>query len=177
MKYLALHHTAVEGNFPQLYAVNRYHKEKWNMISSLGWYVGYNYFCEKNGIRTNIRAIGEETIAQKGHNCDIKERCDTISYCWAGDFRVEQPTEKQKEDFKNLVTELREKYPDIKVVGHRDLQTDRSCPCLSAEFIDNFNTKGEEEIKSEKIKELQSIVDLLKILLEKLRSVLSIKYK
>lgn len=154
MKYIAIHHTAVsrEKNQYQASAVNRYHKDKWSMKSKLGWFIGYNFFCEPNGVRFNTREIGEETMANKGHNCDIASRCDTISYCFTGNFNNELPTDAQIEDFREFVEEMREDYPKIKVVFHRDIQTGRTCPgkLFTQDYLETAVLK-KKEIKSDKV--------------------------
>ena len=175
MKYIALHHSAVNTN-PQVWAVNRYHKGKWNMKSSLGWYVGYNYFCEKDGTRYITRKVGEETIAVVGHNCNIPSKCDTISYCMAGDFNTYLPTDAQEDDFKKFIEQMRKIYPKIKVVGHRDLQKNRTCPgrnIISADFKEwNLKEPPEDQEKAEKIAQLSSLLDQLRTLYQKLLSIL-----
>jgi len=129
MRYLAIHHTAVsrERQRVQLYAVNRYHEQKWGMRSSLGWYVGYNDFIDVSGILTHTREWGEETVAVQGHNCDVPERCDTISVCIAGNFNRELPVDMQIWTLRNYIAKVRAKYPGIRVVFHRDLQPNRTC--------------------------------------------------
>jgi len=172
MKYIALHHTAsLNTGSPQLFAVDRYHKGKWNDKSELGWYVGYNFFCDTDGTRTNTRRVGEETIANKGHNCNIPENCDTISYCMAGDFRTQKPTPAQDSDFRRFVNDMKEKYAGIKVVGHRDIQAGRTCPELPREYMEGFNKEldTEDREKEETIKLLQmKLLDLLRQLLRRL---------
>ena len=135
---IALHHTAVSRfeATSQLNAVDRYHKESGYNKSSLGYYVGYNYFCDVDGTITQTREIGEETMAQLGHNC-IGGSC-AISICTAGDFNRELPADEQILFLRGLLTELRLiKYPNTPVVGHRDLQADRTCPgaLLTQEYI------------------------------------------
>lgn len=167
---IALHHTAVKSKKPQIYGVNRYHKGKWNMKSKLGWYVGYNFFCEEDGTRTNTREIGEETIANRGHNCDIPERCDTISYCMAGDFNVHRPPDAQNADFRAFIAEMRELYQVVEVMGHRDLQENRTCPGLliTAKDFDRWNIiEEEDDADKKKIAELQSTIDKLRFQLSK----------
>jgi len=129
-KYLAIHHTAVSHNVApsQFYAVNRYHKQKFGVKSQLGYYVGYNYYIGKGGEMTQTRKHHEEATAIIGHNCTGTTDCDTISVCLAGNFNVEYPTQKQIEKVSSLYKILKKHYPDIKVVGHRDLQEDRTCP-------------------------------------------------
>ncbi len=154
MKSIALHNTAVKNDgTKQLKGVNDYHKKKWNMKSSLGWYVGYNFFCDVDAKETNTRCIGEETIANKGHNCDVKSRCDTISYCMAFDGSQQFPTDKQNKTFQSFIRRMKKDYPNIKVVGHRDLQKSRTCPgkLITDTYISSFN----------KIETLQSLQEKL----------------
>jgi len=63
--YIVLHHSAVsyEKNADQFEANNAYHKAKWNFVSSLGFYLGYNYEIAKNGLVRQARADGETTAA------------------------------------------------------------------------------------------------------------------
>lgn len=176
--YIAIHHTAVKNTgTPQLNAVNKYHKGKWNMKSRLGYYVGYNYFIDVTGRVTQTRAWTEETIANKGHNCDVPERCDTISICLADDYNVTREIKKVQADaLDDLIADIKKSYPEIKVVGHRDLQTGRTCP---GAHIGNFHftdwnsiqaADSEDSEKARKIKELQSLLDKLMKLLNQLRN-------
>lgn len=85
---IAIHHTGGRlGEFfwPSSHLtaedINKAHKERWGFqdpITKL--YGGYNFFYEKDGKRTQFRAIGNETAAQKGHNFDA------ISLCFAGNL-------------------------------------------------------------------------------------------
>ena len=94
--------------------------------------IGYNFFCEATGHRTQERYIGEETIAQIGNNWDIPQRGGTISYCMAGDFRVEKPTQMQVDDFKQFLTELEDAgFTVSSVVQHKDLHPGRICAALT----------------------------------------------
>jgi len=97
------------------------------MLSSLGYYVGYNYFIDVDGTRTKAREHDEETAANKGHNCDASERCDTISVCLAGDFNKEHPLDVQTKELQKLYHELSKEF-ELKVGGHRDIQANRTCP-------------------------------------------------
>lgn len=177
-KYIAVHHTAVKNqNSPQLFAVNRYHKGKWNMKSKLGWYVGYNYFIDFDGKTTQTRAWNEETIANVGHNCDVPERCDTISICLADNYNSSRFVRSvQNEALEKQIQDIKRSHPNIKVVGHRDLQTSRTCP--GAHIGDDYFTAwndvqpndSEDDEKEKQIAKLQSLLDKLKALLLALRS-------
>ena len=137
VNYIAIHHTAVSRfeATSQLKAVDRYHKERGYNKSSLGYYVGYNYFCDVDGTITQTREIGEETMAQVGHNC-IGGSC-AISIGIAGDFAQELPADAQIEAVRDLLKELQVTYPSVPVVGHRELQANRTCPgaLLTQEYI------------------------------------------
>lgn len=101
------------------------------MESELGYYVGYNFFCEPTGQRTQTRKIGEETIAQIGNNCDIPSRCGMVSYCMAGYFAVEKPTQFQVDDFIAFIREIQSQYPDVVLKQHKDVYPSRTCAELS----------------------------------------------
>lgn len=183
--YLCIHHTAVKRTkTPQLFAVNRYHKEKgWSeQTSRLGWYVGYNAFVDVDGTFTQTRLVGEETYAQKGHNCTSWNDCSTVSVCFALNGNKEVLNAEQIETFRKIRNgEIRFKQyggskisaPE-KVVGHRDLQINRDCPgkLLSNEYLRDlfiFEPTVKEDVRNGKnIRELQSILDRLRNTLHRL---------
>ena len=178
MKNIVIHHTSVsvEKQGTQLLAVNRYHKNKWEMKSKLGWYVGYNYFIDVNGRMTPTRQEGEETMAQKGHNFD------SISICLAGDFVVEYPSNVQIDALVDLMKEIRGRYPSIKIVGHRALQANRTCPgkLMSKKYIDELVEKrvksvynpDNECVKREEIEKLHGRLDAIMAFLEYIISII-----
>jgi len=154
---IVLHHTAVSRASQPLQndAVNNHHRSKWNMVSELGFYIGYNFFTEPTGQRTQMRKIGEETIAQVGNNCDVPERCGMVSYCMAGDFRKEKPTQFQVDDFVKFVNEIRAKYPNAIIKQHKDVQENRTCAELPASEIESwFTTIPDKETKDQIIARL-----------------------
>lgn len=121
IRYVVLHHTEFSSEeFPyQFDIVNRYHKEKFHVgPSSLGFWTGYNFFCERNGKLIQARLLGEETAAQLEHNYD------SISICLAGNFNKERPTKAQIATLKKFLSLMPDKY---EFVFHRDL-ADRTCP-------------------------------------------------
>lgn len=143
---VALHHTAVSRKKQPLQydAVNTFHKNKdwgggWKqkVPTSLGKWGGYNVFCEPTGERGWYRRYGEETIAQRGFNCTSLGNCFVLSYCMAGDFRVEKPTDFQVSDFQSFIKELQAAYPNavIEVQQHHNLDANRTCAELTAEYI------------------------------------------
>ncbi len=120
--YIITHHTAGSDLNPMQdssnYTVamcNRDHKARFEMYSSLGWYVGYQYFIDKDGVVTQCRKDDEEGAHTVGYN-NI-----SIGICLAGNFDLTDPTEKQKAALKNLITKKMFEYeiPIKNVVPHR----------------------------------------------------------
>lgn len=151
--------------------VDRAHKNRWNFISSLGYYGGYNFFIDKTGEITQFRAIGEETAAQAGHNFD------TVSICLAGNFSgVDKPTKEQIESLKFIMISLLEKKHTFKVnpnteinIGwgniypHRVLQPNHT-ECNGTHLPNNWARTLVAEYLSKKIGLLQKLVELYQIL-------------
>jgi len=184
----AIHHTAsFQNGRPQIYAVNRFHKNKnWGTEANpwyqpnpgtTGWWVVYNYFIDVDGTIYNTRVVGEETLANRGHNCDIRERCDTISICLAGDFNAQTPTNAQVVSLRKLIKKLEQDYPTIGWVFHKDIQNGRTCPgrLYTHDFHRNVvlqenidEPDDEDAIKKAQIAQLQKLVDQLRVLLAKL---------
>jgi len=89
-----IHHTAVSYklNNDQFESINKYHQEKWNFASTLGFYVGYNYVINNTGRLSIARQPGERTAAayQKQMNSGI-----CIHIALEGNFEIEEPGEFQ----------------------------------------------------------------------------------
>ena len=194
----ALHHTGVSRlKQPiQIYAVNRYHRDKcwtcnevvgrfkpieivkhnkrhghypWFLPQSrTGWYIAYNDFIDGDGTLTHTRDYDEQQAAQRGHNCDIPEKCDTNSICSAGNFNIEHPSEDQNDTLRGFLLDDEE----LDITFHRDLQKSRTCPGrnINQKYLNDLLKKGtpEEEEKAEQIKALQSKLDVLRKMVEAL---------
>lgn len=95
--------------------VNEYHRQKWNFVSSLGYYCGYQYVIEKDGKITQARADTETGAHAIGHNDS------SIGIALAGNFDLTMPTQAQIEALKPLINSLRDKYNILleNVVPHR----------------------------------------------------------
>jgi len=182
-KYHVIHHTAVSRTkqSKQLLAVNRFHHEDRKYpISSLGYNIGYNYFIDVDGTRTQTRKEGEETMAQVGHNCDVPERCDAISTCLAGDFNVELLTDKQIEALRERCREVERLYPGIEHTFHKSVQNNRTCPgkLFTEEYLNTriLQISKPEPDEADKIKQnLQTQVTLLNKVIELLRLLITKK--
>jgi hypothetical protein len=178
MKYIVIHHSAFQSKANQLQGINNYHKAKWNMKSTLGWYVGYNYLIDVDGKTINTRAIGEETMAQVGHNLD------SISICLAGDFNRNLPSKAQKRSLRTLMAILEKQYPEAEPKLHRDVQANRTCPgrLFTTDYLDviirGLFVEADDEDKAKKKaieNELRKSITLLRALVRKLQDLLKAK--
>ena len=116
IEYIFIHNTAVSLTQPDQWdSVNKYHKEQFNMKSSLGYWVGYNYLMDAFGNIRQARKDGEETAAVMGHNND------SLHICLAGNFDLEQPTINQRHALRTWIKEkmIEHSIPPDKVKGHR----------------------------------------------------------
>lgn len=126
--YIMIHHTAVstQKNPDQFKATNNYHRLKWNIKSSLGYYIGYHYEINSDGKVRQARADGESSVAcwQKKMN---DGRC--IHICLDGNFDHEQPAPLQVYALRDLLRKLVLKYKISKtqVIFHNELAR-KSCP-------------------------------------------------
>jgi len=149
IKYGAIHHSQVKAskNSKQFLGVNNFHRHNrgYNK-STLGYFVGYNWFCDVDGTLTQTRAVGEKTAAQLGHNWD------TESICLAGDFNIDYPTKAQEKVLAKWINER----PFLDVRFHRDLQEDRTCPGKNisydyiAEIVKEYNSSDTTKQKEQK---------------------------
>ena len=122
---LIIHHTAVSHRLipDQFDMVNDYHKQKWGMKSSLGYFGGYNYIISADGSIKQYRADGEETVATTGHNFN------TIHVAICGDFTKERPSLAQFIALRVLINNKMREYtidPD-QIRTHRQFKN-TSCP-------------------------------------------------
>jgi hypothetical protein len=140
-QYLICHHSGgIDSNPLQdssNYTVaecNADHKARFNFKSSLGYYVGYQYFIDKAGVVTQCRAdtdIGAHTI---GYNDK------SIGICLAGNFDATLPTKAQETALNALLTRLSAKYaiPPGNVVPHRRFA---SKTCYGRRLPDDWASK------------------------------------
>lgn len=98
---IILHHG---GGWLDFAGVNAYHKMKWGFKSSLGYYIGYQDFIDRNGKVTHGRADNEEGAHTKGYN----KR--TIGICLAGDGTKKDFTPEQYASLNKLVKRKMEEY-------------------------------------------------------------------
>ncbi|MEK7179902.1 MAG: peptidoglycan recognition family protein [Patescibacteria group bacterium] len=115
LRNIILHHAGPIGTNPfssSLHLtwqhIDNAHKERWNFISAMGFFGGYNIYIDQVGNIKQFRLLGEETAAQKGYNFD------SISICLSGNFTegVDQPTDAQKMTLKRVLQFLLDRTPE-----------------------------------------------------------------
>ncbi len=115
------HHTGgtdanplADSSFATVTDIDSWHKVRWpGFISSRGYHVGYHYVIEKDGKVTQTRSHDEEGAHVIGMNSK------SIGVCFAGNFDVTLPTQKQMNAWYNLYGTLLTQYPNIPTYPHR----------------------------------------------------------
>ena len=105
-------------------------------------YIGYHFYITRDGELHHCRPVSEPGAHVRGFNRH------SIGICYEGGLdedgkAADTRTSRQKESLHRLVRELLQRYPDAKVVGHRDLSPDtnyngivdpweriKECPCF-----------------------------------------------
>ena len=98
-----------------------------------GWKlgIGYHYVVRRDG---QIETGRPEWLV--GAHCQ-NHNSHSIGVCYEGGLDIRgQPadtrTEAQKEALRRLLKALKERYPRALIVGHRDLNPLKACPCFDA---------------------------------------------
>lgn len=105
--------------------IDRYHR-------SLGWKgCGYHYVIPTDGTVETGRDEAEVGAHCKNHNSH------SMGVCYIGGLSAEgKPedtrTKAQRITLRKLLEALHRKYPRALIVGHRDLDPRKACPCFDA---------------------------------------------
>lgn len=166
IKYIMIHHSSVshDKNSDQFEANNRTHKGRWQVISSLGFYLGYNYEIAKSGKIRQARMDGERTVACYQENMN-NGQC--IHICLDGNFEIEKPASTQIFALRDLLKKLVQKYEIQKdnIVFHKDYSS-TVCPGknMDIDFIRSLveTVKVETSDKDKLIKLLEEVLVLVK---------------
>lgn len=112
--HIVTHHVGAEGAFTpeQIHAMHL--KNGWRGIA-------YNFYVRKDGSVYH----GREENAVGGHTLNYNEV--SIGICFEGNFEVEAMPDAQLSAGRELIEYLKPRYPDAKVVRHRDLNA-TACP-------------------------------------------------
>lgn len=97
---IILHHDGVTRTGDSFDIINQYHKDKFGVISKLGFYVGYHYFIESTGAIRQAREDDEE-----GVHC-IGENFTSVGIGLADNFDVHLPTMAQVESLGIVMAEV-----------------------------------------------------------------------
>jgi N-acetylmuramoyl-L-alanine amidase len=115
--------------------------------NKLGWNrYGYLYLISSDGWIENLTPIEKPSNGVKGHNEN------SIHICYKGGWNgTDTRTDAQKNSLKEVLKMLKEKFPNAKIVGHRDLSPDlngdgkitpnewvKLCPCFDCSEYSNL---------------------------------------
>jgi len=123
---IIVHTTADLYPFNQLERVDNWHRQLDFPKSSLGYWIGYTYFLERNGKVIQTRTDTEQQAHVQGYNSD------SIGIGVAGNHDYERPTQLQLSAVKNLILHKMTEHsilPD-NVFGHRNFTKFKTCPGL-----------------------------------------------
>ena len=96
-------------------------------------FTGYHYYITKDG--TTYQTRHEQLVG--AHARGYNQR--SIGICYEGGLTPEGEyddtrTARQKVALKQLLKDLRKRYPQAHILGHRDLpHVSKACPCFDAE--------------------------------------------
>lgn len=111
------------GSALRMADIDSYHR-------SLGWIgCGYHYVIPTDGAIEPGRP--EEMV---GAHCKNHNR-HSIGVCYIGGLSkggkpADTRTDAQRIALRNLLEQLHRRYPDALIVGHRDLDPQKACPCF-----------------------------------------------
>jgi len=136
-KYIILHHRAGNGNVVSIH--NQHVQQGYAGI-------GYHFYIRKDGSVYRGRPI--DTI---GAHC-LNNNSNSIGVCFEGNFERENISDVQLKAGIELVRYLKDKYANVKVVGHKDLYN-TVCP--------GKNFPLDKIIEGANMKELTSVNDIV----------------
>lgn len=125
--YIVVHSSASpEGREDTVEDIHRWHKARGFKD------IGYHFIIELDGIVFEGRPISQQGAHVKGFNKN------SIGVCYIGgtsNDRDRKPkdtrTPEQKPSLRKLLSDLKDMFPNAKIVGHRDL-TATACPSFDA---------------------------------------------
>ena len=115
LEYIVIHHTASTAK-ETVEQIHNFH------INNNGWAgIGYHFYIRKDGTVYKGR---DEKYA--GAHC-VDYNSISLGICLEGNFEIEKPTDSQLKSLSELLQHLKQKYGNVQVVGHRDLNA-TACP-------------------------------------------------
>lgn len=137
-KYIIVHHTGGTDTNPlqdssgfTFDQCNEQHKKSFNMISTLGYYVGYHYYISKDGTVKQARLDIDEGAHTIGYNSQ------SIGICLAGNFDATLPTDAQVKSLTTLLQQKATQYnvPLENIIPHRHFAKKT---CYGNKLADNW---------------------------------------
>ncbi len=123
---IIIHCSAVRSNqLSSAKDITQWHKAR-------GWRtIGYHYVVRRDGTVENGRPI-----EQIGAHC-VNHNRYSIGICYEGGLDAignpkDTRTDAQKTAIRQLIMRLKKTYPLAVIVGHRDLNPQKACPCFNA---------------------------------------------
>ncbi len=112
------------GSALRLADIDRYHR-------SLGWKgCGYHYVIPTDGTIEKGRPIEEIGAHCRNHNRHSIGVCYVGGLASDGKTPTDTRTPQQRAALRKLLEQLHRKYPKALIVGHRDLDPRKACPCF-----------------------------------------------
>ena len=95
---------------------------------------GYHYLVHLDGTTEHLRPLYMKAAACKKGNANA----NGIHVCYVGGrnnqgFTADTRTEAQKTALLLLLHELKKRYPQARIIGHRDFDNGKACPCFDAQ--------------------------------------------
>lgn len=129
-KYLVIHCSATRAIQAEIDAntIRKWHKGQ-------GWAdIGYHFVIKRDGTLESGRPLDQVGAHVANHNSYSVGICLVGGLANAAPFKPENNfTKMQWITLRQLLKELLQKYPDAKVLGHRDFpKVAKVCPCFDA---------------------------------------------
>lgn len=129
VKYIVVHCTGTKSSEnTDARVIHRYHTQQQGYAM-----IGYHFLVKTDG----TVETGRPLFLQGAHCRAARMNSQSIGVCYVGGVdmsgvNADTRTEEQKEALLKLISELRRLYPNVKVIGHRDVEPNKSCPCFDA---------------------------------------------
>ena len=137
-------------------------KDLLNEFKNKGWSApGYHYVVFPNGKVEQLLDVSKVSNGVQGYNST------SINVAYVGGIdnqgrATDNRTEEQKTSLLDLLTQLKRKYPNAHIMGHRDIwgkkptQWRKQCPCFDAEkeyaHLDDIKIEKYDDSSSEPVK-------------------------
>jgi len=146
---VVIHHSVTSRDLPLQKSINSFsqnHKDRLNQpISNETWlYVAYHYVIAWDGSRQKTRWLDE--IWYHASDWDVNK--ESIWICFTWNFDEEHPSESQIKTWSRLLSEIFKKYPNVKVIWHRDVPwVTKTCPWKNFYITSLYKEQKEEKLK------------------------------